>query len=71
MVAAVTSYPELLSCDPSKEYAVRIDGGISKDGLNIGKDEVLDFLRGVPGHIAEVFHYQGGQIGGDQCPTDK
>ena len=71
MVAAVTSYPELLSCDPSKEYAVRIDGGISKDVLNIGKDEVLDFLRCVLGHIAEVFPYQYVHIGGDECPTDQ
>ncbi|MBR4936840.1 MAG: family 20 glycosylhydrolase, partial [Bacteroidaceae bacterium] len=33
MVAAVASYPEF-SCDPSKEYEVRIDGGISHDVLN-------------------------------------
>ena len=53
MVAAVAAYPEL-SCDPSKSYSVRIDGGISKDVLNIGKDEVVAFLKCVLGHVAEV-----------------
>ena len=41
MVAAVTAYPEL-SCDPEKEYSVRLDGGISKDVLNIGKERPLN-----------------------------
>lgn len=68
MVAAVTSYPEF-SCDPSKTYSVRIDGGISQDVLNIGKDEVIDFLKCVLGHVAEVFPYKYVHIGGDECPT--
>lgn len=70
MVAAVAAYPEL-SCDPSKSYSVRIDGGISKDVLNIGKDEVVDFLKCVLGHVAEVFPYQYIHLGGDECPTDQ
>lgn len=70
MVAAVASYPEF-SCDPSKEYEVRIDGGISKDVLNIGKDEVIDFLKCVLGHVATIFPYQYVHIGGDECPTDQ
>ena len=57
MVAAVAAYPEL-SCDPSKSYSVRIDGGISKDVLNIGKDEVVDFLKCVLGHVADVYKRQ-------------
>ncbi|MBR1469365.1 MAG: family 20 glycosylhydrolase [Prevotella sp.] len=68
MVAAVTAYPEL-SCDPSKTYSVRIPGGISTDVLNIGKDETIDFLKCVLGHIAEVFPYDYIHIGGDECPT--
>ncbi len=68
MVAAVTSYPEF-SCDPTKQYSVRIDGGISHDVLNVGKDEVIDFLKCVLGHVAEVFPYKYIHLGGDECPT--
>ena len=70
MVAAVASYPEL-SCDPSKKYEVRIDGGISKDVLNVGDDRVIDFLKCVLGHVATVFPYDYVHIGGDECPTDQ
>lgn len=70
MVAAVAAYPEL-SCDPTKKHEVRIDGGISKDVLNIGKDETIDFLKCVLGHIAEVFPYKYIHLGGDECPTDQ
>ncbi len=70
MVAAVTSYPEL-SCDPTKKYEVRIDGGISKDVLNVGKDEVIDFLKCVLGHVAEVFPFPYIHLGGDECPIDQ
>lgn len=70
MVAAVASYPEF-SCDPNKEYEVRIDGGISHDVLNIGKDEVIEFLKCVLGHVATVFPYQYVHIGGDECPTEQ
>ena len=68
MVSVVAAYPEL-SCDPSKTYSVRIPGGISTDVLNIGKDEAIDFLKCVLGHIAEVFPYDYIHIGGDECPT--
>jgi len=68
MVAAVTSYPEF-SCDPTKSYSVRIDGGISEDVLNVGKDEVIDFLKCVLGHVATIFPYKYIHIGGDECPT--
>lgn len=70
MVAAVASYPNL-SCDSTKQYSVRIDGGISKDVLNIGNDKVIDLLKCVLGHISEVFPYPYIHIGGDECPTDQ
>ena len=70
MVAAVASYPEL-SCDPSKKYEVRIDGGISHDVLNVGKDEVIDFLKCVLGHVAEIFPFPYIHLGGDECPTEQ
>ena len=70
MVAAVASYPEF-SCDPTKEYEVRVDGGISHDVLNIGKPEVIDFLKCVLGHIATTFPYDYVHIGGDECPTEQ
>ena len=70
MVAAVASYPEF-SCDPSKKYEVRIDGGISHDVLNIGDDRVIDFLKCVLGHVATVFPYDYVHLGGDECPTEQ
>ena len=70
MVAAVASYPEL-SCDPTKRYEVRIDGGISHDVLNVGKDEVIDFLKCVLGHVAEIFPFPYIHLGGDECPTEQ
>ena len=69
MVAAVTSYPNELSCDPSKTYTVRVDQGISTDVLNVAKPEVMTFIKCVLGHIAEVFPYPVIHIGGDECPT--
>ena len=69
MVAAVTSYPKEFSCDPSKTYKVRVDQGISTDVLNVAKPEVMDFLKCVLGHIAEVFPYAVMHTGGDECPT--
>ncbi len=70
MVAAVTAYPEF-SCDPSKTYSVRIDGGISKDVLNVGNDAVIDFLKCVLDNLADIFPYPYVHIGGDECPTDQ
>ncbi len=70
MVAAVASYPEF-SCDPTKKYEVRIDGGISHDVLNVGKDEVIDFLKCVLGHVAEIFPFPYIHLGGDECPTEQ
>ncbi len=68
MVAAVTAYPEF-SCDPTKSYSVRLDSGISEDVLNIGKDEVIDFLKCVLDNVAAIFPYPYIHIGGDECPT--
>ncbi len=68
MLGAITAYPEL-SCDPSKKYEVRVSAGISSDVLNIGDDKVIDFLKCVLGHVAEVFPYEYLHIGGDECPT--
>ena len=70
MVAAVASYPEF-SCDPTKEYSVRIPGGISHDVLNIGKDEVVDFLKCVLRNVAEIFPFPYIHLGGDECPTEQ
>ena len=70
MVAAVASYPEF-SCDPTKEYEVRVDGGISHDVLNIGNEKVIEFLKCVLGHIATTFPYDYVHIGGDECPTEQ
>lgn len=70
MVAAITAYPNL-SCDSTKTYSVRLDGGISRNVLNVGSDKVVDFLKCVLGHVAETFPYKYVHIGGDECPTDE
>ena len=70
MVAAVTAYPEF-SCDPTKEYSVRIDGGISHDVLNIGKDETIAFLKCILDNVASIFPFPYIHIGGDECPVDQ
>lgn len=68
MVAAVTAYPEL-SCDPNKKYSVRLDSGVSEDVLNVGKDEVIDFLKCILDNLAGIFPYPYIHFGGDECPT--
>ena len=70
MVAAVTAYPEF-SCDPTKEYSVRIDGGISHDVLNIGDDNVIDFLKCIMDNLAKIFPHKYIHFGGDECPTEQ
>ena len=68
MVAALAAYPEL-SCNPEATYSVWYTAGISSDVLNVGNDTVIDFLKCVLGHIAEVFPYKYIHLGGDECPT--
>lgn len=74
-VAAVASYPELLAStstpyEGGTTFEVRVLGGISKDVLNVGKPEVMTFLKCVLGHLAEVFPSQYIHLGGDECPTN-
>lgn len=69
MVAALASYP-WLSCDSTKSYSVRVDGGISHDVLNIGDDRVIDFLKCVLRNVADIFPGKYIHLGGDECPTE-
>ena len=68
MTACIVAYPEL-GCDPSKKIEVMTEGGISRDILNVGRPETIDFLKCVLGHLAEVFPYEFMHLGGDECPT--
>ena len=68
MTACIVAYPEL-GCNPEKKIEVMTEGGISRDILNLGKTETIDFLKCVLGHLAEVFPYELMHIGGDECPT--
>lgn len=68
MVAALTAYPEF-SCDPTKNYEVRLAAGVDENVLNVGDDKVIDFLKTVLGHVAKVFPSPYIHIGGDECPT--
>lgn len=74
-VAAVASYPKLLAStatpyEGGTTFEVRVNGGISKDVLNVGKEEVMDFMKCVLGHLAEVFPSEYIHLGGDECPTN-
>lgn len=68
MVAAIAAYPEF-SCDPSRTYEVRVAKGVSTDVLNVGSDQVIDFLKCVLDHMAQIFPYEYIHLGGDECPT--
>ena len=68
MTACIVAYPNL-GCNPEKKIEVMTEGGVSRDILNIGKTETIDFLKCVLGHIAEVFPYELMHLGGDECPT--
>ena len=68
MTACIVAYPEL-GCNPEKKIEVMTEGGISRDILNVGRPETIDFLKCVLGHIAEVFPGQLIHLGGDECPT--
>ncbi len=70
MQAVIAAYPEL-SCYPERTYEVRLVGGINPDVLNVGDDKVIDFLKCVLGHVAEVFPYNYIHLGGDECPTTR
>ena len=69
MTACIVAYPEL-GCDPTKKIEVMTEGGVSRDILNLGKEETIDFLKCVLGHVAEVFPYELIHLGGDECPTN-
>ena len=70
MLAAIAAYPEL-SCNPNKHYEVRVPSGVSKDVLNIGNDEVIDFLKVIMDNLVQIFPYQYIHFGGDECPVDE
>ena len=68
MTACIVAYP-MLGCDPGKKIEVMTAGGISRDILNLGRTETIDFLKCVLGHLAEIFPFELIHIGGDECPT--
>lgn len=70
MQAALTAYPEL-GCAGSAPYEVRTVWGISKQVLNVGKEETMVFLENVLSEIAELFPSEYIHIGGDECPRDE
>ncbi len=70
MQAVLAAYPEF-SCYPERTYEVRLVGGINPEVLNVGDDKVIDFLKCVLGHMAEVFPYNYIHLGGDECPTTR
>ncbi len=70
MVAALASYPEL-GCAGSAPYKVLTYWGVSKQVLNVGKEETMRFLEDVCSEVADLFPGEYFNIGGDECPRDE
>lgn len=72
MVAALASYPEL-GCAGSQPqpYQVLTYWGVSKQVLNVGKEETMKFLEDVCDEVADLFPGEYFNIGGDECPRDE
>ena len=70
MLAALASYPEL-GCAGSAPYEVWSRWGVSKQVLNVGKEETMRFLEDICSEVAELFPGEYFNIGGDECPRDE
>ena len=72
MQAALASYPGL-GCAGSEPqpYKVWTIWGVSRQVLNVGKEETMLFLEDVLGEVADLFPGEYVHIGGDECPRDE
>lgn len=70
MLAALASYPQY-GCAGSAPYSVWTRWGISKQVLNVGKEETMLFLEDIVGEVADLFPGEYFNIGGDECPKDE
>ena len=72
MQAALASYPEL-GCKGSQPqpYKVWTRWGVSRQVLNVGREETMIFLEDVLGEVADLFPSEYIHIGGDECPRDE
>ena len=72
MQAALASYPEL-GCKGSKPqpYKVWTRWGVSRQVLNVGREQTMQFLEDVLGEVADLFPGEYIHIGGDECPRDE
>lgn len=72
MQAALSSYP-WLGCAGSQPqpYEVWPVWGISRQVLNVGKEETMRFLEDVVSELADLFPGEYFHIGGDECPKDE
>lgn len=64
--AIISTYPEL-SCR-GEQIPVATNGGIFKDILCAGKEEVYDFCYKLFDEVLELFPYEYVHIGGDEAP---
>ncbi len=64
--AIIATYPEL-SCR-GKKIGVEMQGGIFKDILCAGNEDVFDFCFGILDEVAELFPGEYIHIGGDEAP---
>ena len=67
--AIVSTYPEL-SCT-GEQIPVETTGGIFRNILCAGKEEVFDFCFGILDEVSELFPYGYIHIGGDEAPKER
>ncbi len=67
--AIVSTYPEL-SCK-GEQIPLETTGGIFRNILCAGKEEVFDFCFGILDEVCELFPSEYIHIGGDEAPKDR
>ncbi len=67
--AVVSTYPEL-SCR-GVQIPLETTGGIFRNILCAGKEEVFDFCFGILDEVCELFPYDYIHIGGDEAPKER
>lgn len=67
--AIVSTYPEL-SCT-GEQIPLETTGGIFRNILCAGKEEVFEFCFGILDEVCELFPYEYIHIGGDEAPKER
>ncbi len=70
--ALLAAYPEFGSeCSEPLPYEVMTHWGVSKQVLNVGKDETLAFIKDIFDEVIDLFPGEYICLGGDECRKDE